>query len=638
MSDIKIFVTHTPNRNTMRIEGQPLLYNVIAGSDFQTEKIPKGVYLDNQGDNISKKNKSYCELTTQYWAWKNMEADYYGFCHYRRFFSFNSREIGQSCWGTIEYDYLDERALQELKLNEHDMRSVIERYDFLIARGVEASAMQADTIYNHYDNAQELYIRDVEIFLQIIKEKYPHMYETADAFFQGHIFYPCNMFIMKKELFQEYSSILFDVLEEFEKRADMRNYSREGFRTTGHLGERMAGIYYLYMKNQKKYKTGEIQIALFHHAEEPQTVQIGHPDIVTAVQNQAYVPVVLAANQAYVPILYTCVQSIVDHASDSRIYEIFIFHTDIQAQSQEVFLKNLVQCNIHIQFMNVMQYVEGYRLQAKQHITTETFYRFLALQILKDIKKAVYLDCDMVICRDIAELFDTDLGGHLIAAVRDADFAGQCNRKHSEMMEYCKKVLHMEDASAYFQAGVLVMNIEGLNKVTSVRELFEMSDTGIYRFSDQDILNIVCKGRVVYLDMKWNVLFDCGHSRWKDVVKYAPYYILDEYEAARKQPYIIHYAGWLKPWMSPDEDFAAEFWKTAARTVFYEVLLRGMMEYTAENIIHSYMQVHVPAVAEDVQQREHVFLEKLRKIARHCFPKDTRIRAWAVRVYLRMAK
>ena len=85
MSDIKIFVTHTPNRDTMRVNNS-LLYNVIAGSDFQTKEVPEGVYQDNQGDNISSLNKSYCELTTQYWAWKNMQADYYGFCHTAVFF------------------------------------------------------------------------------------------------------------------------------------------------------------------------------------------------------------------------------------------------------------------------------------------------------------------------------------------------------------------------------------------------------------------------------------------------------------------------------------------------------------------------------------------------------------------------
>lgn len=48
---------------------------------------------DDEGDNISERNKTYCELTAQYWAWKNEEADYYGFFHYRRYLAFDRRSI-----------------------------------------------------------------------------------------------------------------------------------------------------------------------------------------------------------------------------------------------------------------------------------------------------------------------------------------------------------------------------------------------------------------------------------------------------------------------------------------------------------------------------------------------------------------
>lgn len=567
MSDIKLFVTHTPNRDTMRVD-HPLFYNVIAGSDFQTKKVPEGMYQDNQGENISSRNKSYCELTTQYWAWKNMQADYYGFCHYRRFFSFNEKKLPETSWGTIEYDYLGEKEKEALKLNERDMRAYIEKYDFLIAAGVPTKDMGADSVYDHYNKAPELHIEDVELFLQIIKEKYPYLSEAAKELFEGQTFYPCNMFIMKKELFEEYSSVLFDVLDEFEKRADMSEYSREGYRTTGHLGERMTGIYYLYLKKKGGYRLGEQQIALIHHAD-AETEITERPSADT-------VPVVLAANQKYVPILYTCAQSIVEHTSTDRIYEIYIFHTDITADSQKAFQVYLARENVHFTFVNVGSRVAGYILQAKQHITTETFYRFLILDILKVYPKVVYLDCDMIICHDVAELYDTNLGDTLIAGSLDPDFAGQCNMKNSEMRQYAKNVLGLDNPFVYFQAGVLVFNVDEMNKVTSVQKLFEMSDTGIYRFSDQDILNVVCKDRVTYLDMKWNMIFDCDHFRWHQVIKYAPYYILDAYEEARKDPYIIHYAGFLKPWMKPDEDFGDVFWDVARRTRFYEQVLGNL--------------------------------------------------------------
>ena len=79
---------------------------------------------------------------------------------------------------------------------------------------------------------------------------------------------------MKKELFQSYSQWLFDILFEFEKRADMSLYSEEGFRTPGHLGERLFGIYCTYLQKQRKFNFGVLQMAVIH---DPSPVQILKP-------------------------------------------------------------------------------------------------------------------------------------------------------------------------------------------------------------------------------------------------------------------------------------------------------------------------------------------------------------------------
>ena len=54
-----------------------------------TEARYERMEYDNNGDNISAKNSQYCELTAQYWAWKNIDCDYYGFFHYRRYLTFH---------------------------------------------------------------------------------------------------------------------------------------------------------------------------------------------------------------------------------------------------------------------------------------------------------------------------------------------------------------------------------------------------------------------------------------------------------------------------------------------------------------------------------------------------------------------
>ena len=87
--------------------------------------------------------------------------------------------------------------------------------------------------------------------LEIIKEKYPYLSETAEEYFQGKVFFPCNMFIMKKEVFNTYSAILFDLLDEFEKRADMSEYSREGFVRQG-IWERESQVFIIYTYRNKR--------------------------------------------------------------------------------------------------------------------------------------------------------------------------------------------------------------------------------------------------------------------------------------------------------------------------------------------------------------------------------------------------
>ena len=69
------------------------------------------------------------------------------------------------------------------------------------------------------------------------------------------------------------------------------------------------------------------------------------------------------------------------------------------------------------------------------------------------------------------------------------------------------------------------------------------------------------------------MLTDCDHTRISSVIRYAPRAILEEYEEARIDPFIIHYAGFMKPWNRLDEDFGDVFWKVARKSGCYEELL-----------------------------------------------------------------
>ena len=88
---------------------------------------------DDIGANISEKNRSYCELTAQYWAWKNdNDVDYYGFWHYRRYMSFLHRELPHNTFEDVEIPYLDSQSISYLYITKAvDYFDLAEKYGSL---------------------------------------------------------------------------------------------------------------------------------------------------------------------------------------------------------------------------------------------------------------------------------------------------------------------------------------------------------------------------------------------------------------------------------------------------------------------------------------------------------------------------
>ena len=102
-------------------------------------------------------------------------------------------------------------------------------------------------------------------------------------------------------------------------------------------------------------------------------------------------------------------------------------------------------------------------------------------------------------------------------------------------------------------------------------------------FPDQDVLNILCEGKVYYLDESWNTMMnhsDDNKSRLK-VAKMAPRIIYLNYLKARKNPKIVHFAGYQKPWQYLNCDMSDYFWKYARRTMFYEeIITKAALKYS----------------------------------------------------------
>lgn len=177
---------------------------------------------DDTGDNISKKNPNFCELTGLYWAWKNLDADYIGLAHYRRHFTVKGKKGSK----------------EQRIINAAELKKILKKYDVVLPT---PRNYYIETNYSQYIHAH--HEQDLTVTRQIIQEKYPKYIPAYDDCMKktyGHRF---NMFIMKKDKFDAYCKWLFDILFELEKRLDISTYNQNDSRVFGFVSERLLDVW-----------------------------------------------------------------------------------------------------------------------------------------------------------------------------------------------------------------------------------------------------------------------------------------------------------------------------------------------------------------------------------------------------------
>ena len=181
----------------------------------------KDMLFDSVGENISDKNKNYCELTGLYWMWKHSKAKYVGLCHYRRFFVSNhSFKI----------------------LNEKQILKTLSKYDIILPQRTKLDR----TVYQRYKYGH--HISDMDECKKVIKEFYPEYMKAFNTIMNDNKYYACNMFIMPKEKLDEYCEWLFKILFEVEKRIDISDRTDYQKRVYGFLSERLFSVWVEHQK------------------------------------------------------------------------------------------------------------------------------------------------------------------------------------------------------------------------------------------------------------------------------------------------------------------------------------------------------------------------------------------------------
>ncbi|MBR6778872.1 MAG: glycosyltransferase family 8 protein [Clostridia bacterium] len=278
------------------------------------------------------------------------------------------------------------------------------------------------------------------------------------------------------------------------------------------------------------------------------------------LKNKKEIPVFFASDKNYVPYLTIAIKSLANKISNKYMYKIYILTNDLKDED----ISEIKQCektNLKVDIVDVNEKIESIKnkVALRDYYSVSIYFRLFIPSMFPQYDKAIYLDSDIVLNDDIANLYNVDIGLNYLGAVLD-----EVVYSNKDFVYYTREALDVTEKQ-YFNSGVLIMNLKKFRKNNIEDDFYKWVNS--YNFGavapDQDYLNVTCKNSVKYLKPGWNKMPMGKCLEDKDL-------------------YLIHYNMFMKPWKYENLMFEEYFWDIAKTTSFYDKIKQTQASYTQE--------------------------------------------------------
>lgn len=275
------------------------------------------------------------------------------------------------------------------------------------------------------------------------------------------------------------------------------------------------------------------------------------------IHKNRVIPVFLTISDDYAPYAACTIASLIKHSNTKKHYRVVILYDKLSFRNY-FRLRNLVTKNCEIQFHKITHSL--YLRTIINHCAKKTgagdffssavyYYRSFIARLYPMYNKAIYIDSDTILCDDIANLYDIDLGDNIVGAVVD--------KKVENVPEFRKYVEHALGVpyTEYVNSGVLLIDLKKMRKIRYLSKMINMINTFDANLvaPDQDYLNVICRGKILHLDDAWNA----------------------QPNGNLKKAKLVHYNLFKKPWQCDGVEGEDLFWDAAEKTGYYNDLLEA---------------------------------------------------------------
>lgn len=263
------------------------------------------------------------------------------------------------------------------------------------------------------------------------------------------------------------------------------------------------------------------------------------------------IPVFFSIDDGYAPFLAAALKSAIAKSSNDRNYVAVILHENLSLENQIKF-NNMATDNFKIRFKEMKSGLESItdrmsnRLRC-DYFTLTIYYRLFIASMFPEYDKGIYIDSDVVLNADLAELFDIEIGDNYIGACTDFSI-----QEIAPLVHYIENAVGVKRLE-YINSGVLLMNLKKLREVKLDYHFLRLLNT--YHFDcvapDQDYINAMCNGNIYYLGEEWDAM-------------------PNDNKPELKNPKLIHYNLFSKPWCYDGIQYGELFWQYIKETEFFD--------------------------------------------------------------------
>lgn len=279
--------------------------------------------------------------------------------------------------------------------------------------------------------------------------------------------------------------------------------------------------------------------------------------------DKAVIPIFFTIDDGYAPFLGVALHSLIANASKDYDYDINILHQGLSDSHLER-LRGLAQPGFSMKFIRMNDKIDGiveahHNKLRQDYFTLTIFFRLFIPAMFPEYHRGIYIDSDVVIPGDISKMFEIDLEGNLIGACRDLSI-----KDIPELVAYTNDAVGV-GIENYINSGVLLMDFDALREAKLDERFLELLTK--YQFPniapDQDYLNVLCHGKIRYMDPEWDAMPTIGQQ-------------------PQASPKLIHYNLFAKPWCYDDIPYEEYFWEYADETDFIDEIRAYKTAYSEE--------------------------------------------------------